>query len=64
MLIFVTGASGSGKTAVIPGLIRTFPEYDVHDFDERVQAKESDPKVRQEQTEFWINKAIENQRIR
>ena len=63
MLIFVTGASGSGKTAVIPGLTKTFPEYVVHDFDERVQHEKFGPKKRQEQTEFWINKAIENQNI-
>jgi len=63
MLIFVTGASGSGKTAVIPGLTKTFPEYVVHDFDERVQHEKFGPKNRQEQTEFWINKAIENQNI-
>ena len=63
MLIFVTGASGSGKTAVIPGLAKTFPEYVVHDFDERVQPEKSGPRGRQEQTEFWINKAIENQNV-
>lgn len=63
MLIFVTGASGSGKTAVIPGLAKTFPEYVVHDFDERVQPKKSGPRGRQEQTEFWINKAIEYQNV-
>ena len=63
MLIFVTGASGSGKTAVIPGLTKTFPEYVVHDFDERVQHEKFGPKNRQEHTEFWINKAIENQNI-
>ena len=61
MLIFVTGASGSGKTAVIPGLLKNFPEYVVHDFDERVGLNKSDPRVRQEQTEYWINKGIENQ---
>lgn len=34
MLIFVTGASGSGKTVCVPGLRKRFPEFDIHDFDE------------------------------
>ncbi len=63
MLIFVTGASGSGKTAVIPGLTEKFPEYAVHDFDEREQPADADTRSRQEQTEYWINKSIENQHL-
>ncbi|MEX0943561.1 MAG: hypothetical protein WD002_13565 [Pseudomonadales bacterium] len=63
MLLFVTGASGSGKTAVIPGLRKRLPEFDVHDFDERGVPEEADPRWRQEQTEYWISKAIENQRL-
>jgi len=63
MLIFVTGASGSGKTAVIPGLTEKFPEYAVHDFDEREQPSDADTRSRQEQTEYWINKSIENQHL-
>lgn len=61
MLIFITGASGSGKTAAIPGLTEKFPEYAVHDFDEREQPADADTRSRQEQTEYWINKSIENQ---
>lgn len=63
MLLFVTGARGSGKTAVIPGLTKKFPEYSVHDFDERGTRDDSSPRERQEQTEYWINKSIENQRL-
>lgn len=63
MLLFVTGASGSGKTAVIPGLRKRLPEFDIHDFDERDVPADADSRWRQEQTEFWINKAIENQRL-
>jgi len=63
MLLFITGASGSGKTAVIPGLRKRFPEFDIHDFDERGVPEEADTRWRQEQTEYWINKAIENQRL-
>jgi hypothetical protein len=63
MLLFVTGASGSGKTAVIPGLRKKFPEFSVHDFDERDVPATGDNRARQEQTEYWINKAIENQRL-
>lgn len=63
MLLFVTGASGSGKTAVIPGLLKKFVEFSVHDFDERNAPSEGDNRGRQEQTEYWINIAIENQRL-
>ncbi len=62
MLIFVTGASGSGKTAVIPGLRKRMPEFDIHDFDERDVPADANTRWRQEQTEYWINKGIENQR--
>ncbi|MDA0790029.1 MAG: hypothetical protein O2780_11290 [Proteobacteria bacterium] len=62
MLLFVTGAAGSGKTTMVPGLRKKFPEYDVHDFDERaLRSGRADTRRRQEQTEFWINRAIENQ---
>ncbi|HKI73418.1 MAG TPA: hypothetical protein VJ998_02180, partial [Pseudomonadales bacterium] len=63
MLLFVTGASGSGKTAVIPGLRKKFPEFAVHDFDERSAPAPGDNRGRQEQTEYWINIAIENQHL-
>ncbi len=63
MLLFVTGARGSGKTAVTPGLAKRFPEYSVHDFDERGVPDDADTRWRQEQTEFWINKSIENQHL-
>ena len=64
MLLFVTGAAGSGKTTVVPGLRKKFPEFDVHDFDERrLRPGRGDTKRRQEQTEYWINRAIENQRV-
>ena len=63
MLLFVTGASGSGKTTVTPGLAKKFPEYSVHDFDERGTRDDLSTRARQEQTEFWINKSIENQHL-
>ena len=63
MLLFVTGASGSGKTVVIPGLRKKFPEFSVHDFDERYTPDPGDNRGRQEQTEYWISIAIENQRL-
>ena len=63
MLLFVTGASGSGKTAVIPGLKKRFPEFSVHDFDERNVPATGDNRGRQEQTEYWISRAIENQHL-
>ncbi|MCB1692705.1 MAG: hypothetical protein KDI19_08055 [Pseudomonadales bacterium] len=63
MLLFVTGASGSGKTAVIPGLRKRFPVFDVHDFDERDGPAAEETRWRQEQTEYWISVAITNQRL-
>lgn len=63
MLFFVTGASGSGKTACIPGLRKRFPEFDIHDFDERDVPVDAGTRWRQQQTEYWINKGIENQRL-
>lgn len=60
MLIFVTGASGSGNTAVIPGLTEKFPEYAVHDFDERGQSDDADTRSRQEKTEFESIKGLKN----
>lgn len=61
MLLFVTGASGSGKTVVIPGLKKKFTEFSIHDFDERDAPAIGDNRGRQEQTAYWINRAIENQ---
>ena len=63
MLLFVTGASGSGKTVVIPGLRKRFPEFSVHDFDERCTPAPGDNRGRQEQTEYWISIAIEKQHL-
>jgi hypothetical protein len=63
MLLFVTGASGSGKTTIMPGLEKKFPEYSIHDFDERGVPDDADTRWRQEQTEYWINKGIENQNL-
>lgn len=63
MLLVVTGASGSGKTVVMPGLKKKFSEFSVHDFDERMAPAIGDNRGRQEQTEYWINRAIENQHL-
>lgn len=63
MLLFVTGASGSGKTVCIPGLEKRLPEFDIHDFDERDVPSDADARWRQKETEYWINRGIENQRL-
>lgn len=63
MLLFITGASGAGKTAVIPGLRKRLMHFDIHDFDERGVPAEADTRWRQQETEVWINRAIENQRL-
>lgn len=61
MLLFVTGASGSGKTTVIPGLKKKLPAFAIHDFDERGVPDDADSRWRQRETEYWISQAIEYQ---
>ncbi len=62
MLLFIAGTLGSGKTSVLPGLRKKRPEFDIHDFDERDASLRIEALPRQEQTEYWINRAIENQK--
>jgi len=61
MLFFITGASGSGKSACIPGLRDQLNDYVVHDFDEVEVPADADTLWRQRTTEYWISRAIENQ---
>jgi len=61
MIFFVTGASGSGKTACIEDLKKLLPEIKVFDFDDVGVPENADKIWRQKSTESWLKKAIEYQ---
>ncbi len=58
MIFFVTGASGSGKTACMPDLARLLPDVDLHDFDEVGVPAGADKRWRQETTDGWLRRGI------
>ena len=58
-LYFIAGASGSGKTAIIPHLKELWGQrIAVYDFDEIGVPKDADTKWRQEFTEKWLQKLL------
>ncbi|WP_258075487.1 GNAT family N-acetyltransferase [Legionella pneumophila] len=58
-LYFIGGASGSGKTAVMPYLKEVLSEhFAVYDFDDIGVPEGADKKWRQESTEIWIKKLL------
>ncbi|WP_419418729.1 GNAT family N-acetyltransferase [Legionella sp. D16C41] len=58
-LYFIGGASGSGKTAVIPDLKELLGDnIAVYDFDDIGVPEDADKKWRQESTEKWIKKLL------
>mgnify|MGYP006326407951 CR=1 FL=1 len=57
-LYFIGGASGSGKTAVIPYLKELFSDVAVHDFDDIGVPENADKIWRQESTEKWLQKLL------
>ena len=58
-LYFVGGASGSGKTAVMPRLKKKAGhDIRVYDFDERGVPLHADTKWRQQTTEKWLQKLL------
>ena len=61
MLFFVTGASGSGKTAIIPRLRQRLPQVAVYDFDSIGVPPDADAAWRQQATERWLRQAIAHQ---
>lgn len=62
MLFFVTGASGSGKTACIKDLKHLLQNVEFFDFDDVGVPENADKIWRQQSTEYWIKKAIECQK--
>jgi hypothetical protein len=68
MLFFVTGASGSGKTACMPYLRELLPEFYIRDFDEVAAVSgefaewQTQPQSwRQRATEYWLQQALQKQ---
>jgi len=62
-MFFLTGASGSGKSASLPGLRTALPSIDWHDFDEFGVPAPCPREWRPQTTERWIKVALENQRL-
>ena len=59
MLYFIGGASGSGKTAVMPHLKKLLADnIAVYDFDDIGVPEGADKKWRQESTEKWLQKLL------
>lgn len=62
MLFFIPGASGAGKTSIIPMLQQRLPEMAVYDFDTHPLQDEigimETPEQRQQVAEAWIQTAL------
>ena len=61
MIFFVTGASGAGKSACLPGLASRLPNVALHDFDEVGVPAGADKVWRQRTTEAWLSRGLENE---
>ena len=58
-IYFIGGASGSGKTAVMPYLKELFADsIAIYDFDDIGVAENADKKWRQESSEKWLQKLL------
>lgn len=60
IVVFITGTSGSGKSAIVPKLKAALPLFDVHDFDEFGVPVNVDISWRLETTDKWLKIAKEN----
>jgi hypothetical protein len=61
MLFFVTGASGSGKTACLPYLRQALPQVRLYDFDAVGVPPHAGAIWRQQTTEYWLHQALVHQ---
>lgn len=60
MIYFIAGASGSGKTAILPDLKNILGDnYNIYDFDDIGVPSNADKKWRQETTETWLQKLLQ-----
>ncbi len=58
MIFFVTGASGSGKTACMPHLAPLLHGMALHDFDEVGVPPDAGKVWRQQSTESWLRRGV------
>src|SRR4051812_13992889 len=61
MMFFVTGASGSGKSACLMPLSQLRPELRCYDFDDGGVPAGADKPWRQRRTEQWVVKGLQHQ---
>jgi hypothetical protein len=61
MIFFVTGASGSGKTACMPHLRRLLSQVVFYDFDTVGVPPHAGAAWRQQTTEYWLQQALVHQ---
>lgn len=64
-LTFITGSSGIGKSTLVPLLKSDFPDFDIHDFDEKLTKNvamnnELLDGWRKDITGYWIRFAEDN----
>jgi hypothetical protein len=61
MLFFVTGSSGSGKTACLSGMQDRFPDMEWYDFERDGIPMGAGTAWRQQKTEYWLQQAMQDQ---
>jgi len=61
MLFFITGASGSGKSACLPSLRLLLPEIRIYEFDSVGVPDGADTAWRQRTAEYWVRKVLGHQ---
>ncbi len=61
MIFFVTGASGSGKSACMPSLRQLLPQVMLYDFDAVGVPPNAGAVWRQQTTEYWLQQALVHQ---
>ncbi len=61
MIYFIAGASGSGKSANIP-FLKKILDMPIYDFDDIGVPADADTTWRQESTEKWIQKYLQEQK--
>ena len=60
IVIFITGASGVGKSSVVAELRRLMSSFAIHDFDEVGVPRDVDEAWRHRTTNYWLQEARKN----
>lgn len=60
IIVFITGVSGVGKSAIVPKLKEILPSFAIHDFDEVGVPEDVDIAWRLRSTDYWLKEAKEN----